>query len=116
VRVGKARAVVVAPNIEPAEGEAGLSSLLGGILGDASARGIPVVFALSRKRMGQVGLWPGSCQGAADAIMCAERETLMSGSVRHLAGGLEGDAIHKKHVDQLHPLAGVDGVAMRAQA
>lgn len=59
MRVGKARAVVVAPNIEPAEGEAGLTSLLGGILGDASARGIPVVFALSRKRMGQVGLRPG---------------------------------------------------------
>jgi Ribosomal protein L7Ae/L30e/S12e/Gadd45 family len=56
VRVGKARAVIVAPNIEPAEGEAGLSSLLGGILGDAAARGIPVVFALSRKRMGQVGM------------------------------------------------------------
>lgn len=54
VRVGKARAVVVAPNIEPAEGEAGLSSLLEGILSDAAARSIPVVFALSRKRMGQV--------------------------------------------------------------
>ena len=67
VRVGKARAVVVAPNIEPAEGEAGLSSLLGAILGDASARGIPVVFALSRKRMGQVGLLSAP-QGVADAI------------------------------------------------
>lgn len=61
MRVGKARAVVVAPNIEPAEGEAGLSSLLGGILGDASSCGIPVVFALSRKRMGQVRI-----QDAAD--------------------------------------------------
>ena len=28
VRVGKARAVLVAPNIEPAEGEAGLTALL----------------------------------------------------------------------------------------
>lgn len=55
VRVGKARAVVVAPNIEPVEGEAGLSALLAGILSDARERGVPAIFALSRKRMGQVG-------------------------------------------------------------
>ncbi len=54
MRNGKARAVLVAPNIEPAEGEAGLSALLDAILSNARKHSIPVIFALSRKRMGQV--------------------------------------------------------------
>jgi Ribosomal protein L7Ae/L30e/S12e/Gadd45 family len=54
VRLGKARTVVVAPNIEQIEAEGGLDQLLESILEHASERAIPVVFALSRKKLGQV--------------------------------------------------------------
>ena len=54
VRLRKARAVVVAPNIEQVEMEGGLDHLLAAILSQAAAHGIVVVFALSRKKLGQV--------------------------------------------------------------
>lgn len=76
MRVGKAKAVVVAPNIEPVEGEAGLSALLAGILSDARERGVPIVFALSRKRMGQVRihLWLHLLVlGMVVVLNCADR-------------------------------------------
>lgn len=55
VKLGKAKSVVVAPNIDQIETEGGLDDLLGNILGQADQAGLPVVFALTRKKMGQVG-------------------------------------------------------------
>ena len=57
VKLHKAKTVVVAPNIEQIESEGGLDDLLGSILKQAEDFGLPVVFALSRKKMGQV--WVG---------------------------------------------------------
>lgn len=54
VKLRKAKTVVVAPNIEQIESEGGLDDLLGSILKQAEDFGLPVVFALSRKKMGQV--------------------------------------------------------------
>ena len=54
VKLGKAKSVVVAPNIDQIETEGGLDDLLGNILGQAEQAGLPVVFALTRKKMGQV--------------------------------------------------------------
>lgn len=54
VRLRKAKTVVVAPNIEQIESEGGLDDLLTAILNSAEELGLPVVFALSRKKMGQV--------------------------------------------------------------
>ena len=54
VKLRKAKTVVVAPNIEQIESEGGLDDLLGSILKQADEFGLPVVFALSRKKMGQV--------------------------------------------------------------
>ncbi|DBA75326.1 TPA: Selenocysteine insertion sequence-binding protein 2 [Trebouxia sp. C0004] len=54
VKLRKAKTVVVAPNIEQIESEGGLDDLLGSILKQAEENGLPVVFALSRKKMGQV--------------------------------------------------------------
>ncbi|DBA81301.1 TPA: Selenocysteine insertion sequence-binding protein 2 [Trebouxia sp. C0005] len=54
VKLHKAKTVVVAPNIEQIESEGGLDDLLGSILKQAEDFGLPVVFALSRKKMGQV--------------------------------------------------------------
>lgn len=55
VRLRKACTVVVAPNIEHIEAEGGLDDLLTSILTQAEANSIPIVFALSRKKLGQVG-------------------------------------------------------------
>lgn len=56
VKLRRAKTIVVAPNIEQIESEGGLDDLLGNILSQAEAAGLPVVFALSRKKMGQVRL------------------------------------------------------------
>lgn len=54
VKVQRAKTIVVAPNIEQIdESKGGLGELLGNILSQAEAAGLPVVFALSRKKMGQ---------------------------------------------------------------
>lgn len=58
VKLRKAKTVVVAPNIEQIESEGGLDDLLGSILKQAEDFGLPVVFALSRKKMGQVVAYP----------------------------------------------------------
>ena len=57
-KLRKAKTVVVAPNIEQIESEGGLDDLLGSILKQAEDFGLPVVFALSRKKMGQVLVGP----------------------------------------------------------
>lgn len=54
MRLRKACTVVVAPNIEHIEAEGGLDDLLTSILTQAEASAIPIVFALSRKKLGQV--------------------------------------------------------------
>ena len=54
VKMRRVRTVIVAPNIEQIETEGGLDDLLASILMQAEAAGIPVVFALSRKKLGQV--------------------------------------------------------------
>ncbi|KAK9814056.1 hypothetical protein WJX72_000039 [[Myrmecia] bisecta] len=54
VRLSKAKTVVVAPNIEQIESEGGLDDLLTSILQQAEQNNIPIVFALSRKKLGQV--------------------------------------------------------------
>ena len=59
MKLRKAKTVVVAPNIEQIESEGGLDDLLGSILKQAEEGGLPVVFALSRKKMGQVQPVPG---------------------------------------------------------
>ena len=59
VRLRKACTVVVAPNIEHIEAEGGLDDLLTSILTQAQASGIPIVFALSRKKLGQVSALGG---------------------------------------------------------
>ena len=54
VKSKRARVVIVAPNIEHIQTEGGLDDLLTSILAQAEELGIPVVFALSRKKLGQV--------------------------------------------------------------
>ena len=56
MRLRKACTVVVAPNIEHIEAEGGLDDLLTSILTQAEASNIPIVFALSRKKLGQVNI------------------------------------------------------------
>ena len=65
VRLRKACTVVVAPNIEHIEAEGGLDDLLTSILTQAEASSIPVVFALSRKKLGQVCSLAGGWQQGA---------------------------------------------------
>lgn len=54
VKLRRVQTVIVAPNIEQIETEGGLDDLLAAILEQAEQAGIPVVFALSRKKLGQV--------------------------------------------------------------
>lgn len=54
VKSKRARVVIVAPNIEHIQTEGGLDDLLTSILSQADELSIPVVFALSRKKLGQV--------------------------------------------------------------
>lgn len=58
VKSKRARVVIVAPNIEHISTEGGLDDLLSSILSQADELGIPVVFALSRKKLGQVSSGP----------------------------------------------------------
>ncbi len=50
----KALAVIVAPNIEQVEADGCLDDLLSDILDSAEEANVPVIFALSRKKLGQV--------------------------------------------------------------
>ena len=50
----------MAPNIERIETEGGLDDLLQSIMEEAESADIPLVFALSRKKLGQVQLSPVS--------------------------------------------------------
>lgn len=69
MKLRKAKTVVVAPNIEQIESEGGLDDLLGSILKQADEFGLPVVFALSRKKMGQVTTLPFClCAGACGSV------------------------------------------------
>ena len=55
VKQGKAKAVIVAPNIERMEAVAGgLDDLIAEIVTACGEQGVPCVFALSRKRLGRV--------------------------------------------------------------
>lgn len=54
IKLKKARTVIVTPNIEQIETEGGLDDLLTSILQQAEESETPVVFALSRKKLGQV--------------------------------------------------------------
>ncbi|CAI7788629.1 unnamed protein product [Closterium sp. NIES-54] len=73
VRSGRAKCVVLAPNVEEVPGAGGLDAALTSILSDAATRSIPVVVALSRRRLAKVsagvecgGLW---CCQVAHACM-----------------------------------------------
>jgi hypothetical protein len=69
VRLRKACTVVVAPNIEQIEAEGGLDDLLTSILTNAEANNIPIVFALSRKKLGQArGPTSEGCFVAASSV------------------------------------------------
>ena len=73
VRLRKACTVVVAPNIEHIEAEGGLDDLLTSILTQAEASSIPVVFALSRKKLGQVWSLAAGWQHGALLFLAALR-------------------------------------------
>lgn len=54
IKAGKAVAVLLAPNIEQNEAEGGLNDSVADIVKACAAADIPVVFALSRKKMGEI--------------------------------------------------------------
>jgi selenocysteine insertion sequence-binding protein 2 len=54
VQLKKAKAVVVAPNIEEVGLEGGLDDVVAAIIEQARGNGTPVVFALTRNRLGQI--------------------------------------------------------------
>lgn len=57
IKLQKAKTVIVTPNIEQIETEGGLDDLLASILVQAEKSNCPVVFALSRKKLGQVHIY-----------------------------------------------------------
>ena len=54
VSLQRAKALVIAPNIEETEQEGGLDDVLGKIIEEAKANGTPLIFALTRGRLGQI--------------------------------------------------------------
>ena len=54
VKTGRARCIVVAPNIEQISSEGGLDDRLGSLLGLCNNSGVAVVYALSRKKLGKI--------------------------------------------------------------
>ena len=54
MQLKRAKAVVVAPNIERIESEGGLDDVVSSIIADAKQNGIPLVFALTRNKLGQI--------------------------------------------------------------
>lgn len=56
VSTKKAKCLIIAPNIEQIDSEGGLDDILTRILNEAREHQIRIVFALTRSRLGQVGL------------------------------------------------------------
>ena len=54
VQLEKAKCVIVAPNIEETDQAGGLDDVIGTILEEATNNGTPVVFALTRNRLGKI--------------------------------------------------------------
>eukprot|EP00475_Leptophrys_vorax_P042552 TRINITY_DN80195_c0_g1_i1.p1 TRINITY_DN80195_c0_g1~~TRINITY_DN80195_c0_g1_i1.p1 ORF type:complete len:148 (+),score=15.87 TRINITY_DN80195_c0_g1_i1:68-445(+) len=68
VRLGRAKCVLVAPNIEQVEAKGGLDDAVAAILSDAAATSTPVVFALTRRRL-SAALKQTRCRMSAVAIL-----------------------------------------------
>jgi ribosomal protein L7Ae-like RNA K-turn-binding protein len=85
VRLRKACTVVVAPNIEQIESEGGLDDLLSSILSQAQEASIPIVFALSRKKLGQVPHMPQCPLALSSSLDCGMSSawSSMCGLCRH---------------------------------
>ena len=62
IKLGRVRTVIMAPSIEQIETEGGLDDLLSALLEQAQLAGVPVIFALSRKKLGQVHAQPKGVQ------------------------------------------------------
>ncbi|KAK9800307.1 hypothetical protein WJX73_010757 [Symbiochloris irregularis] len=93
VRMRKVQAVVVAPNIEQIESEGGLDDLLASILEQAEQNAVPVVFALSRKKLGQVF----GCRKKMSAIAILD-----AGGAEELYGQMQGLAAEGRAEWQQH--------------
>ncbi|GJP69367.1 hypothetical protein CLOP_g302 [Closterium sp. NIES-67] len=68
VRTGRAKCVVLAPNVEEVLGEGGLDAALASIVAEAAGRSIPVVMALSTRRLAKALNRP-RCRMSAVAIL-----------------------------------------------
>ena len=90
----KVQAVVVAPNIEQIESEGGLDDLLASILEQADQGAIPVVFALSRKKLGQV-----SCGASAGMMVCSRRGLERGPALQGCDPGAQCAACHPHQQD-----------------
>ncbi|KAK9858850.1 hypothetical protein WJX84_009351 [Apatococcus fuscideae] len=111
VKSRRARVIIVAPNIEHIQTEGGLDDLLTSILSQAGELGVPVVFALSRKKLGQVF----GCRKKMSAIAVLDfssaegmynRMTSLAAAGRedwqqHRANGLEPPAPADEPLDQM---------------
>ena len=80
VRARKACSVIMAPNIDQDEEESRLDGLLDKLLRQAGEFGIPVIHALTRKKLGQARLKPktlglplGICAGLR-VLLCWQAE------------------------------------------
>jgi len=99
VRLRKACTVVVAPNIEHIEAEGGLDDLLTSILTQAEASNIPIVFALSRKKLGQVNICakrscPMPCSADAPCLAKVTLDHLVSSIPRGQGIERGGSSMH----------------------
>ena len=51
---GELKCVIIAPNVEKAEGDGGLDELLYGLISECSAKGVPVIFGLNMRTIGSM--------------------------------------------------------------
>lgn len=127
VRSGKIRAVVIAPNVEEAAGEGGLDEAVSGIIGACRAAEppVPVLFALSRKKLGRalgkslrvsvVGfLTFEALRGLHSRALEVAQQLRAEFALRVEAGESHASAAKPKVVPPVPPLAGAKGAKGRS--
>jgi len=90
VRARKARCVVLAPNIEQDEDRAQLEAQLAELHGQALACDIPIVYALTRKKLGQARARARAVRQACGRDSGGVREAMRRGACARPCGRLEG--------------------------
>ena len=113
VQLKKAKAVVVAPNIEEVGLEGGLDDVVAAIIDAARGNGTPIVFALTRNRLGQI---VGKRLRIQRALAVLDQSGADEQFKAMLAAAAAGRAAFKEEAERKKEKAAAEGARARAGA